>query len=253
MERHFCLDDSPWFQMLELDVVDSTNNFLKSYRAPTSRRITLVTAEYQTAGRGSSSNTWESASGQNLLFSLLTHPRMIEATQMFVLSEIIAMAVCDALSDFSAGFQIKWPNDIYFQNRKITGMLIENELEGKVVNNCIMGVGINVNQTEFLSDAPNPVSLAQILGHQVERRFVLEKVVEYFVRYYGWLESGRTEEIHKRYLTNLYRMREEHEYRDKDGVFRASIQTVEPTGHLVLVDKDGATRKYAFKEVQFLI
>lgn len=252
MERHFCLDDSPWFQMLELDTVDSTNNYLKRYHDSVARKVTLVTAEYQTAGRGSASNTWESATGRNLLFSLLTYPRMVEAGQMFVLSEIISLAVCDALNEFVSGVSIKWPNDIYYQDSKMAGVLIENELEGKVVSNCIMGVGINVNQTKFESDAPNPISLAQILGHEVERRFVLEKVVEHFMHYYGWLESRRNVEIHDLYLNQLYRMSQQHEYQDATGRFRASIQNVEPTGHLVLVDTEGETRRYEFKEVRFI-
>ncbi|MBQ6085222.1 MAG: biotin--[Bacteroidaceae bacterium] len=252
MERHFCLDDSAWFRMVELDEVDSTNSFLKRYHAPEPRKVTLVTAEFQTAGRGSASNTWESAAGKNLLFSILTHPRMVEAERMYVLSEVVALAVCDALNGFAPGFQIKWPNDIYYGDRKIVGMLIENDLEGKVISNCIMGVGINVNQTRFESDAPNPISLAQILGREVDRRLVLEKVVERFLFYYGWLEGHRNEKIHKEYLNQLYRLEEQHEFQDSTGRFLASIQDVEPTGHLLLLDAEGKMRRYAFKEVQFL-
>ncbi len=252
MERHFCLDDSPWFQMLELDTTDSTNSYLKRYHAPAPRKVTLVTAEYQTAGRGSASNKWESAAGKNLLFSLLTYPRIVEAERMFVLSEIISMAVCDALNEFVPGFRIKWPNDIYYQDSKVAGLLIENELEGKVIAKCIMGVGINVNQTRFESDAPNPISLAQIMGHEVERRSVLKRVMDHFIRCYGLVESQRNEYVHNLYLNQLYRMQEEHEYEDATGRFRASIQTVEPTGHLVLLDTEERIRKYAFKEVQFV-
>ena len=397
-EKHFCLDDSPEFRMLELDEVTSTNDFLRGYKSVDGeRRITLVTAEYQTAGRGAGTNHWESQRGENLLFSLLVHPRHIPADRMFVMSEIMSLAVREAIAplnppmmgDFTRkngrtayktaspdryellkafvkenrqhptyaekalwemvkndnlgcpfrrqhiigdyivdfvclqknliveidggyhaeleqkeydrertaslqrmGFKvirftneeviadtkhvlhriqalmqhspimggdgggllsIKWPNDIYYGDKKICGMLIENDLRGTCVERCVMGVGINVNQTAFESDAPNPISLAQILGQVVERRFVLESIMEHFTRYYKWTEQGRLEELHEMYLSHLYRIHEKHRFRDEKGEFCATITDVEPTGHLVLVDEHGAERRYSFKEVEYLI
>ena len=254
-ERHFCLDDSPWFRMVELDEVASTNDFLRCYRpVGEERRMTLVTAEFQTTGRGSGSNHWESRRGENLLFSLLIHPRHIPADRMFVLSEMLALAVRDALSSFlspiaNQPLKIKWPNDIYWGDKKVCGMLIENELRGSVVENCVMGVGINVNQTQFESDAPNPVSLKQIVGEDVERRFVLERVVEYFCRYYE-AESG---DVHEKYLGHLYRRGEVHAFRDKEGDFQGTIVDVEPTGNLIILDETGQNRRYGFKEVEYII
>ena len=257
-EKHFCLDDSPEFRWLELDEVSSTNDYLKNYRPLQEQRMTLVTAEHQTAGRGAGSNAWESRPGENLLFSLLTHPRHIDSGKVFLLSEALALAVREALG--GEGFAVKWPNDIYYGERKVCGMLIENDLRGKVVDRCIMGVGVNVNQTEFAFDRTQhdglrlmaePVSLAQIVGHPVERRFVLERVVEHFDRYYRWTEEGRTEELHQMYIDHLYRRGEEHRFVDKDGCFRGTIVDVEPTGHLIITDAEGQRRRYAFKEVAF--
>jgi len=252
-DKHFCLDDSPWFQMIELDSVTSTNDFLRGYRPMQPKRITLATAEFQTAGRGAGTNHWESKPGENLIFSLLTHPAHIPASQMFLLSEVIALSVRQALDDFTPGFTIKWPNDIYYQDRKVCGMLIENELQGKQVKDCVIGVGVNINQTQFDSDAPNPVSLTQILGHEVERRFVLEKIVEYFTRYYEWTEQHRDEELHQMYLSHLYRKGELHKFSDGMGEFRATIVDVEPTGHLILIDETDRKRRYAFKEINYII
>ena len=262
-EKHFCLDDSPEFRMLELDEVTSTNEFLRGYKSVDGeRRITLVTAEYQTAGRGAGTNHWESQRGENLLFSLLVHPRHIPADHMFVMSEIMSLAVREAIAplnppmmggDGRGLFSIKWPNDIYYGDKKICGMLIENDLRGTCVERCVMGVGINVNQTAFESDAPNPISLAQILGQVVERRFVLESIMEHFTRYYKWTEQGRLYELHEMYLSHLYRIHEKHRFREEKGEFCATITAVEPTGHLVLVDQHGAERRYAFKEVEYLI
>lgn len=259
VNRHFCLDDTPEFQMMELDEVTSTNDFLMNYRPFQERHITLVTAEFQTAGRGSGQNHWESQRGKNLLFSLLTHPRHILAERMFVLSEVLALAIQAAMRPSpimggdGGGLLIKWPNDIYYGDQKLCGMLIENELRGTVVERCVMGVGVNVNQTEFASDAPNPISLAQILGHEIERRFVLERVMEYFTRYYSWTEQGRADELHQMYLGHLYGKDEKRHFIDKEGEFQGTIVDVEPTGHLIIVDEKGKKRRYAFKEVQYVI
>lgn len=275
---HFCLDDSPWFRMVELDEVTSTNDFLRSYRpVGGERRLTLLTAEHQTAGRGAGSNHWESVRGKNLLFSILVHPRHLHPCHIFVLSELLALSVRQALEDFlrmerkdmqSPGEEcnnvcppvakegvltIKWPNDIYYGDRKICGMLIENELQGQQIENSVMGVGINVNQTGFHSNAPIPISLAQILGHEVEKRFVLEKVVENFVHLYDLTEQRETEELHQLYLRHLYRKGEMHPFRDADGPFRGTIVGVAPTGHLKIVDETGTERRYTFKEVEYVI
>lgn len=252
-ERHFCLDDSPHFRMLELGTVDSTNNFLKHFAGTGDRRMMLVTAEFQSAGRGSGTNTWESAEGSNLLFSLQVFPSHLPANRMFAISEITALAVCDALNEFADGFVVKWPNDVYHADSKVVGMLIENDLQGRLVQRSIMGVGINVNQTEFLSDAPNPASLAQIVGHQVERRFVLEKFMERYTYYYNMVERDQLDELHQIYLSKLYRWNEWQDYEDKDGLFCARIVDVEPTGHLVLELRDGQKRRYEFKEVKYKI
>lgn len=260
-DKHYCLDDSPQFQMLELDEVTSTNDYLHGYRPLQERRITLATAEYQTAGRGSGTNHWESQKGKNLLFSILVHPRHIQPWRMFVLSEVLALSIQEAVNTFVSSYpsqitphlQIKWPNDIYHDDQKLCGMLIENDLQGNVVENCIMGVGININQTQFRSDVPNPISLARILGKETERRFVLERVMEYFTRYYEWTEQGRCDELHEMYLAHLYRKDESHRFIDAKGEFKGTIVTVEPTGHLIIVDEKGEKRSYAFKEVEYII
>ena len=177
LDKHFCLDDSPWFRMVELGEVTSTNDFLRGYQpVGGERRITMVTAENQTAGRGAGQNHWESQPGKNLLFSLLVHPRHIPVDRMFVLSEVLALAVRDALnyqlSIINYPLKIKWPNDIYYGDRKLCGMLIENELRGNQIERCVMGAGINVNQTEFMFDRAQhdglrrmaePVSMKQII------------------------------------------------------------------------------------------
>ena len=268
MERHFCLDDLSVFsepsalrrpfnarcRMLELDEVDSTNNFLRHLDTQDDQ-MTLVTAEFQTAGRGADTNRWESAKGENLLLSLRVTPANLPVSRMFALSETTALAISDVLGAFLS-LCIKWPNDVYYEDSKVAGILIENDLQGAKIRCSTIGIGINVNQRRFLSDAPNPRSLADIVGHDIERRLVLEQFMERFTHLFGQIEDGRPEALdalHENYKNHLYRFGEEHTYSDKDGTFRATLTDVEPSGHLILRDTNGTLRRYAFKEVKWEI
>lgn len=238
---------------ISLDETVSTNRYARELPEDQNHGLTLVTAEFQTAGRGAGTNRWESERSQNLLFSLISYPKGLLANQMFALSEVTALAIRDALSSYTPGFQIKWPNDIYYNDKKISGMLIENDLRGKWVHRSIIGVGVDINQTSFLSDAPNPVSLAQILGKAVERNQVLNSILLQFNHYYGMMEREQFSELHNRYMQHLYRRNALHPYTDATGTFQARIIDVEPTGHLVLECQNGEQRRYDFKEVSFLI
>ena len=271
--------------MLELDEVGSTNNFLRHLATPGDERMTLVTAEYQTAGRGADTNRWESARGESMLLSLRGMPCALPGGRMGALSEAAALAVRESLEGLlkeqgargkehentdslsrvggkgqgaggrRSAFTVKWPNDIYYGDSKVAGILIENDLQGAWVKRSTIGIGINVNQRRFVSDAPNPRSLADILGHEVERRFVLERFMESMTRYLRQID-GQPEvldALHESYKQRLYRRGEEHAYSDKDGTFRATLTDVEPSGHLVLRDTKGGLRRYAFKEVKFVL
>jgi BirA family biotin operon repressor/biotin-[acetyl-CoA-carboxylase] ligase len=230
----------------------STNRYAKELPEDESLELTLITAEFQTAGRGAGTNKWESERGQNLLFSIIAFPQQLPTNQMFALSEVTALAICDTLSSYAEGFQIKWPNDIYYNDKKIVGMLIENDLQGKNVRKSVIGVGVNINQTLFRSDAPNPVSLAQILGHEENCEQVLKQILEQFIHYYVMMEREQFPELHKRYMQHLYRRNALHTYADATGTYQAQIIDVEPTGHLNLEDENGRLRRYDFKEVRFI-
>lgn len=237
---------------ISLNETVSTNRYARELPEDQNHGLTLVTAEFQTAGRGAGTNRWESERSQNLLFSLISYPKGLLANQMFALSEVTALAIRNTLSSYTPGFQIKWPNDIYYNDKKISGMLIENDLRGRWVHRSIIGVGVDINQTRFLSDAPNPVSLAQILGKAVERNQVLNSILLQFNHYYGMMEREQFSELHNRYMQHLYRRNALHPYADATGTFQARIIDVEPTGHLVLECQNGEQRRYDFKEVSFI-
>ncbi|MBR5655655.1 MAG: biotin--[Prevotella sp.] len=240
-----------------LPETDSTNRWLKDYEAANVEEVVVCWTDYQTAGRGCGANTWESERGKNLLFSVLVHPTFLDAGSQFVISMMMANAICQQLSALlpTESISVKWPNDIYVGDQKICGILIENHLRGRNIADSVLGVGVNVNQTAFVSDAPNPVSLAQLMGHEVERLPLLETIVESFCKDLKQLEANAShvEAVRSNYLARLYRREGFHAYRDEQDDFEAELMTVETDGHLVLRDKEGKTRRYAFKEVQFVL
>lgn len=239
-------------EYIYIEETDSTNRFLHDYQSA-GEEMTIVYTDFQTAGRGQGTNHWESERGKNITFSILTHPREVLITKQFILSMAGGLAIKEVLDTYTEGITVKWPNDIYWHDKKISGTLIETSVSGKCINNCIFGVGININQRQFLSDAPNPVSLYQILGRETDRMEVLEKIVDRFDEELSLLQEGGSEAVRQRYLQALYRREGFHEYIDKDGLFKARLQTVEDDGHLVLEREDGRLSTYAFKEVQFKV
>lgn len=249
----YTLDNSPQFEWLELSDISSTNDFLRHYLPKEKKEMVLVTTDFQENGRGQTGNHWESERGKNLLFSLLLHPKSIKANRQFILSQAIALSIKEALSPFTGGVVIKWPNDIYWQHKKMGGILIENSLQGAYVEQCIIGVGLNINQQLFKSDAPNPISLCKVVGEEVEIRFVLADIIHRFKGYYASIQRGETAGIANAYEQSLYNKEGEHAYIDEGGRFEASIERVEPTGHLQLRDTSGKIRRYAFKEVRHII
>ena len=239
------------FKVIHIDETDSTNHWLKSHQLiANSLEPTAIWADYQTAGRGCGTNTWESERGKNLLFSMLIHPENLPANKQFQISMAISLAIVDALGQLVGDLSIKWPNDIYWRNGKIGGILIENTLKGNLIKESIIGVGLNVNQREFHSDAPNPVSLWQITGQETNREQLLKDILQAFD---NQKSISGSDPFAPRYTQMLYRRKGFHPYADKNGVFMAEITGVEEDGHLLLLDDNGKQRRYAFKEVQFII
>lgn len=212
----------------------------------------VASADFQSAGRGQRGNSWESAEGSNLLFSILFFPHGVGVTHQFCLSQAIALAVCNSLNKLKDGFKIKWPNDIYYGEKKISGTIIETTWRGSLVDRCILGVGINVNQRRFESGAPNPVSLFNIVGKETDRRELLGAVVVDFRNELQALYKGGEAELARRYNRELIWKDGVHRYRDRGGEFCARFADVEPDGHLVLVDENNIRRRYMFKEVKHI-
>lgn len=245
-----CLDTP--FELIRLEETDSTSSHLRMLcETDDMKEFTVVTADYQTAGRGQRGNSWEAEKGKNLLFSLLLVPDFLQANRQFILSQIIALGIKEELDRYADGFSIKWPNDIYWKERKICGMLIENDLTGQSISRCIAGIGININQTVFHSPAPNPVSLAQITGKEHDRHLVLRNILQRIRQYYKEVQERKSTDIPARYYEALFRKNTFAGYRDKSGRFIAKIVRIEPSGLLILQREDGTEHAYAFKEISY--
>lgn len=226
------------------------------------KEIQLVTTDYQTHGHGQVNTVWESARGENLLFSFLFRPEHITAGEQFCLSEIACLAVAHTLDAYTEGISVKWPNDVYHHDRKICGMLLRHTLSGAQISGTLVGIGLNLNQKQFLGDAPNPVSLRQIIGRPVDREEVLNRFAHHFDRLFRAVTPPDPDErlaqrqrLHREYLRRLYHHDGAHDYVDTASgeTFSAHIVDVAPTGQLTLRTTDGRLRHYHFKEVRFVV
>lgn len=257
---------------IHLHETASTNTYL-ARMASMLPSGTVIYTYNQTAGRGQRGNSWESESGKNIAFSLLLKDIGLSPENHFYISEAASLAVADFLSRYAEGITVKWPNDVYWRDRKICGMLIENSLQGAAIKSTIVGIGININQMEFRSNAPNPVSLAQATGKEYDLDTLLREVCEMVEKELGLggSEPGRLASLHSRYLSALYRHDGNmHTFAvpadgDRDTLapvninpegwhrFEARIDDVTPDGLIHLTHADGTQSHHNFKEVSFVI
>ncbi len=243
--------------VIELPAIPSTNTWAKEHAAQLAHGDIVVTP-CQTAGRGQRGNTWESEPGKNLTFSILLRPERIHPSEQFIISEVVSLATADAVANalsasrFNLPAMVKWPNDIYAGDRKIAGILIEHSVCGGSIGHTIAGIGLNVNQTQFHSDAPNPVSMAQLAGKEFNPGELMHCIRDRIV---SLLCNPDKKEIHRTYHRHLWRNDGNmHPFATPQGeCFRAAIKEVEPTGILHLMTADGSPRRFAFKEVSFTL
>lgn len=238
--------------LIHLEEVTSTSLYLRSLsNIKTLTDGYAVYADFQSAGRGQKGNSWESERGENLMFSTILYPVGLRADRPFIVSQIISLAIKDVLERYTTDISIKWPNDIYWKEKKITGILIENTIMGDEVDKIIIGVGINLNQEKFVSDAPNPVSLKQITSDSYNVKDILIQVIERMLFYYEMLQSP--EIIRALYKQSLFRKEGLHLFADANTTFVAQIHDIEDSGLLVLKSESGEIRKFAFKEVRYIL
>ncbi len=241
--------------VLRLDETSSTNLELKLMQQQSSLpEGSVIMTEYQTQGRGQMGNAWYSGKGKNLLLSFLLYPQGMKAKDQFIISRIVSLALKKVLDKYMDSVTIKWPNDIYWNEKKIAGILIESSLMGQYIDYTIVGIGLNVNEDEFPKHLPNPVSMKQITGYELDREKLLTLLQSELLMLYQLVEQGEVVPIEQEYMQYLYRKEGAYWFADNDGRFKATIKTVLPSGHLVLATcANKEERTYAFKEVAFVV
>lgn len=239
--------------IVRLQQTDSTNNYANSQiRTNDLPEGTVFLAYEQTSGRGQLKNFWESEPGKNLTFSFVLYPDFLEIRRQFMLSKIVTLGVYRALHKYVDVLRIKWPNDIYAGSRKLGGILIENSIMYGLLKSSVVGIGLNVNQTVFRSNAPNPVSLKILTNQHFDRDEILTEVLSGIDHYYALLRDGDEAKIDQEFISVLYWLNEKHFFRTDDEVFEGVIIGVNEIGQLQIRQEDGKILEFHFKEVEFL-
>ena len=237
--------------------IGSTNTYLRELNGgDPAFAYEVAVASFQTAGRGQKGNSWESEAGKNLLFSILAHPNNIKVQEQFYISQTIALAVSDTVlaadgPQYAGDVSVKWSNDVYWKDFKMAGILIENTLQGSNILDTVVGVGLDVNQEVFVSDAPNPISLKNITGREFNLEDLLQDIIARFIGYME-METDARPKVDQLYRDRLYRREGYHKFRDGNGEFSAHIEGIRPDGCLMLLTDNGQHRVYEFKQVQFI-
>ncbi|MDE6549351.1 MAG: biotin--[acetyl-CoA-carboxylase] ligase [Muribaculaceae bacterium] len=242
-------------KIIHLEEVDSTNAYIMRNVGELEAPV-MVSAYLQTAGQGQRGNSWEAEPGKNLTFSIFYRPVSLPPMAQFSMSEAVALAVVDFLGAHGIEAKVKWPNDIYVGDNKICGILIRHSVMGGSVSYSVIGVGIDVNQTMFLSDAPNPISMRQITGKNYDLLLLEEEMAAIMERSLECINDPDFRiKLHDEFMKNLWRG-DGREYAFVDAAtgetFMARIESIASHGPITLRLLDGSERTYAFKEVSFL-
>jgi BirA family biotin operon repressor/biotin-[acetyl-CoA-carboxylase] ligase len=236
-----------------LSEVESTNTYLSDkFSFEKNHNGMLLWVDNQTKGRGQNQNIWISEKSKNLTFSFIVFPSKLEVYKQFSISKFVCVALCEFLSKYHKNVKIKWPNDIYVDDKKIAGILIENSVIGKNIFNSVIGVGMNINQTEFAKNIPNPISLFQITNKEYELEDLLSEICTILNKYYEFLEDGKLELLDLHYHKYMYKINSEMNFKSNNFQFKARIIGVDNLGCLLL-KTDNITKAYQHYEIQMIL
>jgi BirA family biotin operon repressor/biotin-[acetyl-CoA-carboxylase] ligase len=241
-------------KILHFKKVSSTNTVasrLAKYREVPEGSV--VTADFQTGGKGRSGNKWFSEKGRNLLLSIILYPRHISPGDQFFISMTISLGIIDFIDRYTGGGKIKWPNDIYVGDKKIAGILIENSLMGDKMEFSIAGIGININQEVFPPELPEAVSLRMVTGEKTDTRECLNQLLSCIDKRYNQLTLGERPIIRDLYISRLYCFMNSCSFIELENgrVFAGRISDVMPSGLIIIEEDNNKRRGYSFNEIKF--
>ena len=243
-------------KIIHLDSIHSTNSYaLKLIEAERCEEGLIVVSDEQTSGKGHAENSWESEKGKNLTFSLVLRPLFIEPSKQFLITQIVSVAIFKFLQKRLPAkmVKIKWPNDIYVENKKIAGILIQNTIRGNNLDYSIIGVGLNVNQEVLYSDAPNPVSLSYYTGVKHNSTELLDELfIEIAAVYTNSASTVFVDLLNESYVKNLYRFNKFSDCKSEEKEFKGKITGIGEYGKLQIEDISGKKHEFDFKEIEFV-
>ena len=241
--------------LVKLDAIDSTNSYLRQLAKDKDLgKWAVVTAEYQSMGRGQKGAVWQSDRGKNMICSILVRLNDLKAKDQFLLNCAVSLGIFNALIKYNLPkLKIKWPNDIMSVSKKIGGILIENTLMGDEINQTIIGIGINVNQNAFSNELPSAVSVKQLTGKELDRDALLQEIIVSIQDQFELIFKRKYDALLQTYDQQLFRKNKAHMFEDKQGQrFMGVIKGVSQKGLLLVEDQEEIVAAYNFKEITYL-
>ena len=213
---------------------------------------TVIVTDNQTSGRGQRGNTWEASVGENLTFSIILKPNFLKASDQFQLNVAVSLGVFDFLSEFiDEGLTVKWSNDIYYGNQKMGGILIENSLQGYQIGHSVVGIGLNINQTQFSNLRATSLRNITQNPQKYDLSDLLKKMLESIEKNYLIIKNKEYKSLKMRYLDNLFRFEEYHYFKKNGHQFLGKIMGIDENGKLG-IETEGVVLYFDFKEVEFV-
>jgi len=244
--------------IIYVNKTDSTNRKLQEM-ATNEKRFpegTLLWTKEQYSGKGMGENKWDSEKEKNITASFIFYPQFLEPEKQFYLSKTISLGIYDTLKSILPEIdelKIKWPNDILVNNKKIGGILIENQVQGEIIKSCIAGIGINANQTTFGNFSYPATSLKLVTNKSFNIIQTINSLANNIRNRYSQLKQGDLNKLDNDYLNNLYKFNIKSNYYDKKESceFEGIITGIDSIGRLLLKDKNENIHTYNFKEIIF--
>lgn len=240
--------------IIKLNAIESTNLYLKKLAVEKdTESYTVVTANYQSAGRGQMGASWLSEIGKNLTFSILIKFDAFEVERQFYLSMAVSLGLLAAIRHhISTPLFVKWPNDILAEKDKLAGVLIENIIKGNLIKQTVIGIGLNVNQEQFPAIIGNVISLKKLTGKSFDMDLLLESIVVSIQNFVGYIDRKEFQKLKELYLKSLYKFQKPAMFEDAQGtIFLGKIVDVFEDGKLVVELEYEKTRKFDLKEIKF--
>ena len=241
-------------RIIKVNAIDSTNTFLrKMCNKELVVDYTIITAKEQTKGRGQMGAVWSSEKDKNLIFSTFKNLKYLKIKDSFFVSIVTSLSIHKALKEAGIpNLKIKWPNDILSEKKKICGILIENVIKNNKLNSCIVGVGLNVNQTEF-KNLPKATSLKLATEKHYDLDELLIKIINHLKHYFMRLDKGALAELKREYEVELFRINKPSTFKDAEGnMFSGFIKGVSNSGKLNVLLEDDIIQEFDLKEITLL-